>query len=134
MAKVQTLENTIIISEDVIQVLENRVSELKIERKDIVDTFKETKLHAKLLRKEINMMIEDVKNYKVAIKDAIMNKLGSRSGWKFINDMEMAIIDYMIVKNKPIAKTTENSFVKEISLLKVSVQYNNINVTLLWYI
>lgn len=133
MANVQRLENTIIISDDVMQVLDKRVSELKIERKDIVDTFKETKLHAKRLRNEINMMNEDVKNYKVAIKDEIMKKLGLRSGWKCINDMEMAIIDYMIVKNKPIAKTTENSFVKEISLIKVSVPYN-INVAPLRYI
>lgn len=121
MDKVKSLENTIILSENVMEVLENRVSELKIEKKDIDNTFKEKKLHAKLLRKEINIMNEDVKNYKVAIKDEIMNKFGSRSGWKFVNDMEMAIIDYMIMKNKPIQNKTENRFVKEISLLKVSV-------------
>lgn len=123
MDKVQSLENVIVISKDVMQILENRVSELKIERKEIVNAHKEQKLRVKMLRKEINLINEDVKNYKIAIKDEILNRLGSRMGWKFINDMEMAIIDYMIILSKPMAKNTETDLIKETAILKVIVMY-----------
>lgn len=123
MAKVQSLENVIFVSEDIMQILENRVTELKIERKEIVNAHKEQKFRVKMLRNEINLINEEVKNYKVAIKDQILNRLGSRMGWKFINDMEMAIIDYMIILSKPIARKTENDLINETTILKVILLY-----------
>lgn len=120
MAKAKLLKNSILVHGNVMQVLMNRVTELKEERKDIKNTYKNEKLLAKQLRTEINMTEHVLKNYKVAIKDELMKKFRMETDWNFLDDMEMAIINCMIIEAKSNAEEIEERFIKEVKLLEVS--------------
>lgn len=102
------------------QVLMNRVAELKEERKDIKKTYKNERSLAKQLRTEINMAEHILKNYKVAIKDELMKKFKMETEWSFLDDMEMAIINCMIIEAKSNAEEIEERFIKEVKCLEVS--------------
>lgn len=120
MAKVKVLKNAILVNGHVMETLENRVSELKIEKKNIIYAHKDERLQAKKLHIEINKINDDVKRYKLAIKDEILKKCGMRKSWKFIDEMEVAIINYMIAQVPINEKEIREPFNKNIKLLKVS--------------
>lgn len=103
------------------QVLTNRVAELKKEIDDIKDTFKDEKLLAKQLRTDINRMEHVLKKMKVAIKDEMIKKFKMETSWSFLDDMEMAIINCMIIQAKSNTEETKERFIKEIKLLEVSI-------------
>lgn len=120
MTNAKLLENSILIYGNIMQVLTNRVTELKKEREDIADTFKNEKLLSKQFRAEINMMEQLLKKYKVAIKDEMIKKFRIESNWHFIDNMEMAIINYMIIQAKSNAGDMKERFAKEEKSLEVS--------------
>lgn len=120
MAKAKLLKNSILVYGNVMQVLMNRVAELKEERKDIKKMYKNERLLAKQLRTEISMEEHVLKNYKVAIKDELMKKFRMETEWNFLDDMEMAIINCMIIEAKSNAEEIEERFIKEVKFLEVS--------------
>lgn len=120
MANVKLLKNAILVNNNVMQTLENRVSELKEEKLNIIYAHKDERLQAKKLRIEIKKMNEDVKICKLAIKDEILKKCEMRKSWKLIDDMEVAIINNMIIQSPFNEKETREPFIKKIKLLKVS--------------
>lgn len=113
------LQSSILVYGNVMQVLTNRVTELKKEKHDIKITYKSEKLLAKQLRTEINAMEHILKKYKVAIKDEMMKKFRMEMDWKFVDDMEMAIINFMIIQTQSNANKTKECFAKEIKSLEV---------------
>lgn len=113
------LQNSILVYGNVMQVLTNRVTELKKEKQDIKITYKDEKLLAKQLRTEINAMEHILKKYKVAIKDEMIKKFRMEMDWRFIDDMEMAIINFMIIQAQSNVNKTKECFVKEIKSLEV---------------
>lgn len=113
------LQSSILVYGNVMQVLTNRVTELKKEKQDIKITYKSEKLLAKQLRTEINTMEHILKKYKVAIKDEMMKKFRMEMDWKFVDDMEMAIINFMIIQTQSNANKTKECFAKEIKSLEV---------------
>lgn len=119
MTKANMLNSSILVYGNVMQVLTNRVTELKKEREEIIDTYKNEKLIAKQLRAEINVMEHILKKYKVAIRDEMIKKFKIETDWNFLDDMEMAIINYMIIQAKSHTEETKENFIKEIKLLKV---------------
>lgn len=119
MTKPKLLNNSILVYENVMQILTNRVTELKKEKQDIKKTWKSEKLLAKQLRKEINVLEQTLKNYKLAIKDEIMNKFRLETNWNFIDSMEMDIIKYMIIQAQSNADEMREHFIKEVKLLEV---------------
>lgn len=119
MTKANMLNSSILVYGDVMQVLTNRVTELKKEREEIIDTYKNEKLIAKQLRMEINVMEQVLKKYKVAIRDEMIKKFKIETDWNFLDNMEMAIINYMIIQAKSYAEETKDNFIKEIKLLEV---------------
>lgn len=123
MAKVKLLKNAILVNNNVMQTLENRVSELKVEKKNIIYAHKDERLQARKLRVEINKMNDDVKRCKLAIKDEMVNKFGMKKSWTFIDEMEVAIINYMIVQIPVNEKEIKEPFFKNIKLLRVSAMY-----------
>lgn len=120
-AKSRLLKNSILVYGNVMQVLTNRVTELKKEIDDIKDTYKDEKLLAKQLRTEINAMEHVLKKIKVAIRDEMIKKFRMETDWSFLDDMEMAIINCMIIQAKSNAEETKQRFVKEVKLLEVSM-------------
>lgn len=120
MTKAKLLKNSILVYGNVMQVLMSRVAELKEERKDIKKTYKNERSLAKQLRTEINMAEHVLKNYKVAIKDELMKKFSMETEWNFLDDMEMAIINCMIIEAKSNAEEIEERFIKEVKCLEVS--------------
>lgn len=119
MAKAKLLKNSILVYGNVMQVLMNRVAELKEERKDIKKTYKNERSLAKQLRTEINMAEHVLKNYKIAIKDELMKKFKMETEWNFLDDMEMAIINCMVIEAKSNAEEIEERFIKEVKCLEV---------------
>lgn len=119
MTKAKLLENSILVYGNIMQVLTNRVAELKKEREDIKDVYKDEKSLAKQLRTEITAMEHVLKKYKVAIKDEMIKKFRMETDWSFLDDMEMAIINYMIIQAKSNADETKERFTKEIKSLEV---------------
>lgn len=120
MVKAKLLKNSILVYGNVMQILMNRVAELKEERIDIKKTYKNERTLAKQLRTEINMTEHVLKNYKVAIKDELMKKFRMETEWNFLDDMEMAIINCMIIEAKSNAEEIEERFIKEVKRLEVS--------------
>lgn len=113
------LQSSILVYGNVMQVLTNRVTELKKEKQEIKIIYKGEKLLAKQLRTEINIMEHILKKYKVAIKDEMIKKFRMEMDWRFVDNMEMAIINYMIIQAQSNANKTKECFVKEIKLLEV---------------
>lgn len=128
--KATFFDKAILVHGNIMQDLTNRVTELKKEKKDIKEKYKEEKLHAKMLRTEINEMEHVLKKYKVAIKDEMMKKFRMETDWNFLDNMEMAIINQMIIQTKSNAEEMKEHFIKEIDSLKVSIKISSINVTL----
>lgn len=119
MMKANMLNSSILVYGNVMQVLTNRVIELKKEREEIIDTYKNEKLIAKQLRTEINVMEQVLKKYKVAIRDELLKKFKIETDWNFLDDMEMAIINYMIIQSKSQTEEMKENCNKEIKLLEV---------------
>lgn len=119
MIKAKLLENSILVQGNVLQVLTNRVTELKKEKQDLKNMYKEEQIVAKQLRTEINVMEHILKKYKTTIKNEMVKKFRIETDWDFINDMEMAIIKYMIIQDQSNVEETKKSFTKEIKLLEV---------------
>lgn len=113
------LQSSILVYGNVMQVLTNRVTELKKEKQDIKITYKGEKLLAKQLRTEINAMEHILKKYKVAIKDEMIKKFRMEMDWRFVDNMEMAIINFMIIQAQSNANKAKECFVKEIKSLEV---------------
>jgi len=121
MTKAKLLKSCILLYENVMQDLTNRVMELKKEEKEIIYTFKNEKVVAKQFRTEITKMENILKSYKIAIKDEMIKKFKIETDWNFLDEMEMTIINYMIIKSKSKAKDTKEHFVQEIRLLEVLI-------------
>lgn len=115
------------------QVLTNRVSELKKEINDIKYTYKDEKLLAKQLRTEINVMEHALKTIKVSIRDEMIKKFRMETDWSFLDDMEMSIINCMIIQAKSSAEETKERFAKEVKLLEVSFVQNHYIMFSVWY-
>lgn len=128
MCKAQFQNSSVLVNGNVMQVLANRVTELKKETDDIKYEYKSEKLNAKQLRTEINAMEQILKNYKVAIRDEMIKKFRIETDWSFLDDMEMAIINYMIVQAKSRPEETKERFINETKLLEVIVTCNIILV------
>lgn len=120
MTKAKLLKTSVLVYGNVMQILTNRVIELKKEKEDINKIYKDEKLLAKQLHKEINMMETILKKYKVAIKDEIMNKFRLETNWNFLDNMEMDIINYMIIQAKSNAGEMREHLIKEVKLLEVN--------------
>lgn len=119
MIKAKLLKSSILIHGNGLQVLTNRVTELKKEKQDIKNKYKEEIFVAKQLRTEINVMEHILKKYKTIIKDEMIKKFRMETDWSFINDMEMAIINYMIIQAQSNSEETKECFIKEVKLLEV---------------
>lgn len=119
MIKAKLLESSILIHGNVLQVLTNRVAELKKEKQDIKNKYKEEISVAKQLRTEINVMEHILKKYKTTIKDEMIKKFRMETDWNFMNDMDMAIINYMIIQAQSNSEETKECFIKEVKLLEV---------------
>ncbi|XP_022179157.1 uncharacterized protein LOC111039821 isoform X2 [Myzus persicae] len=134
MTKAKLLKCCILLYVNVMQDLTNRVMELKKEEKEIIHTLKNEKLVAKQFRTEITKMENILKNYKVAIKDEMIKKFKIETDWNFLDEMEITIINYMIIKSKSKAKDTKERFVQEIRLLenKISTKTESIIDLLKW--
>ncbi|XP_025191573.1 uncharacterized protein LOC112591851 [Melanaphis sacchari] len=134
MTKAKLLKNCIVLYGNVMQDLTNRVMELKKEKKEIINTFKNEKLVAKQFRMEITKMENILKSYKIAIKDEMIKKFKIETDWNFLDEMEMTIIDFMIINSKSKAKDTKECFLREIRLLenKISSQTELIIDLLKW--
>lgn len=128
MCKAQLQNSSVLVNGNVMQVLANRVTELKKETDDIKYEYTSEKLNAKQLRTEINAMEQILKNYKVAIRDEMIKKFRIETDWSFLDDMEMAIINYMIVQAKSRPEETKERFINETKLLEVIVTCNIILV------
>lgn len=123
MTKAKLLKNCILLYGNVMQDLTNRVMELKKEEKEIMYTLKNEKVVAKQFCTEITKMENILKSYKIAIKDEMIKKFKIETDWNFLDEMEMTIINYMIIKSKSKAKDTKERFVREIRLLEVPIYY-----------
>jgi len=121
IAQDKLLKSCILLYGNVMQDLTNRVMELKKEEKEIIYTFKIEKIAAKQFRTEITKMENILKSYKIAIKDEMIKKFKIETDWNFLDEMEMTIINYMIIKSKSKAKDTKERFVREIRLLEVPI-------------
>jgi len=123
ISKAKSLKNSILLYGNVIQDLSNRAAELKKEEKEIINILKKEKLCAKKDRIEISKMENDLRNIKTAIKDEMIKKFKTITNWNFLDQMEMTIIDYMIIKSKSEAKDSKERFIRELKILEVL--YNN---------
>lgn len=123
MTNAESLESAILVYGNIMQVLPNRVAELKKERQDIRDTYNNEKLLAKQLHTEINKMEHVLKKYKVAIKDEMIKKFKMETDWSFVDNMEMAVINYMIIQVQSNADERKEHFIRDIKLLEVYKQY-----------
>jgi len=119
ITKAKSLKNSILLYGNVIQDLSNRAAELKKEEKEIINILKIEKLCAKKDRIEIAKMENDLKNIKIAIKDEMIKKFKTETKWSFLDQMEMTIIDYMIIKSKSEAKDSKERFIRELGILEV---------------
>jgi len=119
ITKAKSLKNSILLYGNVVQDLSNRAAELKKEEKEIINILKKEKLCAKKDRIEIVKMENDLKNIKIAIKDEIKKKFKTETNWSFLDEMEMTIIDYMIIKSKSEAKDSKERFNRELRILEV---------------
>lgn len=119
MTKAKSLKNSILLYGNVIQDLSNRATELKKEEKEIIHILKNEKLCAKKDRIEIAKMENVLKNIKISIKDEIIKKFKTETNWKFLDEMEMTIIDYMIIKSKSESQDLKDHFIQEIRILEV---------------
>jgi len=121
MTKAKSLKSSILLYGNVIQDLSNRAPELQKEEKVIMDIFKKEKSCAKKDRIEIAKMESILKNIKISIKDEMIKKFKTETNWKFLDEMEMTIIDYMIIKSKTEAQDLKDRFIQEIKILEVSI-------------
>lgn len=119
LSKAKSLKNSILLYGNVLQDLSNRALELKKEEKEIIRTLQQEKLCAKKDRNRIANMENVLKNIKLATKDEILKKFKTEKDWKFLDKMEMTIIDYMIIKSKTDAKDAKKRFFKELRILEV---------------
>lgn len=119
ISKNQLWKSSVLLMGNVMQDLANRVPELEKETEGIKLEYKSEKLIAKQLRTEINAMEHVLKTYKVAIKDEMMKKFRIETDWSFLDDMEMAIINYMIAQAKSRTKETMDHLLTETKLLDV---------------
>lgn len=112
---------SILVYENDIQLLKNRVAKLKDERKSTQKSYENEMLLHKKLRMEINAMEHVLKKYQVAIKNEFKDKFGIEKNWSFINNMSMAIINCMIIEAKFNPKEIENRYIKKLKMLEVSI-------------
>jgi len=119
ITKAKSLKNSILLYGNVIQDLSNRAAELKKEEKEIINILKTEKICAKKDRIEIAKMENDLRNIKIAIKDEMIKKFKTVKNWSFLDQMEMTIIDYMIIKSKSEAKDSKERFIRELKILEV---------------
>lgn len=119
ITKAKSLKSSILLYGNVVQDLTNRAAELKKEEKEIINMLKKEKLCAKKDRIEIVKMENDLKNIKIAIKDEMIKKFKTETKWSFLDEMEMTIIDYMIIKSKSEAKDSKERFIRELRILEV---------------
>ncbi|XP_029341420.1 cilia- and flagella-associated protein 44-like [Acyrthosiphon pisum] len=129
ITKAKLLKDSILLYGNVIQDLSNRASELKKEEKEIVNILKKEKLCAKKDRIEIAKMEIDLRNIKIAIKDEMFKKFKTVTNWNFIDQMEMTIIDYMIIKSKSEAKDSKERFIRELKILENKIRAQQKSVT-----
>lgn len=135
MGKTKFLSDSILVNENTIQDLTTRVTELKKEIKEMKHTYEAEKLLATQLRTEINEMEHVLKKYKVAVKDELIKKFGVETGWSFIDNMEMDIINCMIIQAKSNIDEKKEFFVAEIESLKVViVLFNSVDVIMICYV
>ncbi|CAH1730872.1 unnamed protein product [Aphis gossypii] len=118
ISKAKSLKTSILLYGNVLQDLSKRTVELKREEKDIIKTLKKEKLCAKKDRIEIAKMENVLKNIKTAIKDEMVKKFKTEMDWKFLDQMEMTIIDYMIINSKTDARDTKKRFIHELKILE----------------
>ncbi|CAI6355931.1 unnamed protein product [Macrosiphum euphorbiae] len=73
-------------------------------------------------------MEKDLRNINIAIKDEMIKKFKTVTNWNSLDQMEMTIIDYMIIKSKSEAKDSKERFILEIKILenKISSQRNSV--------
>lgn len=123
------MKSSVLVSEHDIQLLKNRVSELKNEKKSIERFYNNEILLNKKLYIEKNAIESILKEYKISIKNEFKNKFGIEKDWSFLNNMEMDIINCMIIETEVNPKKIENRFTKEVKMLEVSIYcYNNCNI------
>jgi len=122
MNKIHSWTNSVLVCENVMQVLANRVTELKKETELIERERTNGTTVAKQLRAEINAMKQVLKNHEVAIRDEMLKKFNVETDWSFVDDMEMAIINYMIVQANSPAEMTKERFAKETKSLMVTTR------------
>jgi len=119
ITKAKSLKSSILLYGNVVQDLSNRAAELKKEEKEIINILKKEKICAKKDRIEIVKMENDLRNIKIAIKDEMIKKFKTQTKWSFLDEMEMTIIDYMIIKSKSEAKDSKERFIRELRILEV---------------
>jgi len=123
MTKATVLKDAILVHGDAVQDLTERVVELKQECEAVKRDFEAEKSLTRRLRTETNAL-ENIKNkYKTDIKDEIIKKFRIESTWKFLDDMEMTIINYLIIQAKSNVVKTNERYNKELQLFKVSICY-----------
>lgn len=66
--------------------------------KDLNDMCENEKLQALEIFAEKKKLIKVFKNLKEILKEEITKKFKTETDWSFLDDMEMAIIDFMILK------------------------------------
>lgn len=119
ITKAKSLKSSILLYGNVIQDISNRAVELKKEEKEIRNILKKEKLCAKKDRIEIVKMENDLKNIKTAIKNEMIKKFKIETKWSFLDQMEMTIIDYMMIKSKSETKDSKERFIRELRILEV---------------
>ncbi|XP_015370377.1 PREDICTED: uveal autoantigen with coiled-coil domains and ankyrin repeats-like [Diuraphis noxia] len=129
MTKAKSLKNSILLYGNVIQDLSNRAAELKKEEKEVINNLANEKLCAKKDRIEIAKMENVLKNIKISIKDEMIKKFKTETNWKFLDEMEMTIIDYMIIKSKSESQNLKNHFIQEIRILENQIRSQQKTVT-----
>lgn len=123
MAKAKMLKKAILVHGNLLRDLVKRVTELKKESEAIKNDYEKEKLLARHLRAEVITLTNVIKKYKIDIKDEMIKKFKIENNWKFLDDMEMTIINYMIILAKSSVEKTKARYMKKINMIKVSRYY-----------
>lgn len=123
MTKAKMLKKAILVHGNLMQDLAKRVTEIKIESEAIKNDYEEEKLLARHLRAEVITLKNTIQKYKLDIKDEMIKKFKIEKNWKFLDDMEMTIINYMIILAKSSVEKTKARYTKEINMIKVCMTH-----------
>lgn len=100
-----------------------RLNKYMKEISDLEQTSKNKMLQVKKIRMETKKIEQVLTSQKEILKSVLKNKFKSETEWKFLDDMEMSIIDFMIFQHKSNLDTNRSVIIAR----KVSTvnYYNN---------